>query len=137
MSRTLELKDLDGDPLRQFAEWFELASASGLAEPGAMTVATVGPDNKPSARMMLLKGFDEKGFSFFSNYESRKAHELEANPRAAIVFYWEPLSRQVRIEGKVSRLTRSESERYYRSRLPGSRLGFAAEPGDWLLRGAG
>jgi pyridoxamine 5'-phosphate oxidase len=112
--------DVDADPVVQFGRWFEQAEQSGLLEPHAMTLATATPDGRPSARMVLLRGFDERGFCFYTNYESRKAAELAANPRAALVFWWGELERQVRIEGRV--------EAYFASRPPGSQLSAAASP---------
>ena len=120
--------DVDADPVVQFGRWFEQAEQSGLLEPHAMTLATATPDGRPSARMVLLRGFDERGFCFYTNYESRKAAELAANPRAALVFWWGELERQVRIEGRVERTSRAESEAYFASRPPGSQLGAAASP---------
>ena len=101
--------DVDADPIRQFRLWFDQALAAGLAEPNAMTVATATPDGRPSARMLLIKGVDERGFVFFTNYESRKGQELAGNPYAALVFYWAELERQVRIEGAVERVSPAES----------------------------
>jgi pyridoxamine 5'-phosphate oxidase len=120
--------DADPDPLRQFAAWFEQATHAGLAMPEAAAVATATPDGKPSVRMVLVKRFDEHGFVFFTNYESRKGLELVANPRAAILFHWEPLGRQVRIEGPAERTTPGESARYARSRPRGSQLSAMASP---------
>jgi pyridoxamine 5'-phosphate oxidase len=120
--------DVDADPVVQFGHWFEQAEQSGLLEPHAMTLATATPDGRPSARMVLLRGFDERGFCFYTNYESRKAAELAANPRAALVFWWAELERQVRIEGTVERTSRAESEAYFASRPPGSQLSAAASP---------
>jgi pyridoxamine 5'-phosphate oxidase len=120
--------DVDADPVAQFGRWFEQATQAGLLEPSAMTLATATPDGRPSARMVLLRGFDERGFCFYSNYESRKAAELAANPRAALVFWWDALERQVRIEGRIERTTREESEAYFHSRPPGSQLSAAASP---------
>jgi pyridoxamine 5'-phosphate oxidase len=120
--------DVDADPVVQFGRWFEQAEEAGLLEPHAMTLATATPDGRPSARMVLLRGFDERGFCFYTNYESRKAAELAANPRAALVFWWAELERQVRIEGTVTRTSRAESEAYFASRPPGSRLSAAASP---------
>jgi pyridoxamine 5'-phosphate oxidase len=120
--------DVDADPVVQFGRWFEQAERSGLLEPNAMTLATATPDGRPSARMVLLRGFDERGFRFYTNYESRKAAELAANPRAALVFGWAELERQVRIEGTVERTSRAESEAYFHSRPPGSQLSAAASP---------
>ncbi len=119
----LEAHDLDPDPFAQFAAWFQEAVARGVPEPNAMTLATATRDGTPSARVVLLKGFDERGFTFYTNYESRKGRELAENPRAAIVFYWAGLERQVRIGGVVDRVSREESEAYFRSRPRGSRLG--------------
>ena len=120
--------DLLGDPYEQFGLWFAAARAAGLAEPNAMTLATASPDGRPSARTVLLKGFDEHGFVFFTNYESRKGRELEANPRAALVIHWAPLERQVLVEGSVGRVSAEESDEYYASRPLGSRLGAWASP---------
>jgi pyridoxamine 5'-phosphate oxidase len=120
--------DVDADPVVQFGRWFEQATQAGLLEPHAMTLATATPDGRPSARMVLLRGFDERGFCFYTNYESRKGAELAANPRAALVFWWDKLERQVRIEGRVERTSRSESEAYFASRPPGSQLSAAASP---------
>ena len=115
--------DLDPDPVVQFRIWFEDALAANLHEPNAMTLATATPDGRPSARVVLLKGFDERGFVFYTNYEGRKAGEIERNPHVALVFYWGELERQVRIEGRASRLPESESDAYYASSPRGSRLG--------------
>lgn len=111
------------DPIEQFRAWFEDASASGLLLPEAVALATATPDGTPSVRMVLLKGVDERGFRFFTNYQSRKADELEANPRAALCSHWSVLERQVRIEGDVERLTPEESDAYFRTRERGSRVG--------------
>jgi pyridoxamine 5'-phosphate oxidase len=120
--------DVDPDPVVQFGRWFEQAEEAGLLEPTAMTLATATPDGRPSARMVLLRGFDERGFCFYTNYESRKGVELAANPRAALVFWWGELERQVRIEGPVAPTSRAESEAYFHSRPPGSQLSAAASP---------
>ena len=111
------------DPLVEFSRWFAQAQEAKVAEPNAMTLATATPAAAPSARLVLLKGFDERGFVFFTDYRSRKGQELEENPQAALVFYWGELERQVRITGTVERTTTEESEAYYRSRPLGSRLG--------------
>jgi pyridoxamine 5'-phosphate oxidase len=103
--------------------WFDAAVAAGLPEPNAMALATATPDGIPSVRIVLLKGIDSRGIQFFTNYESRKGRELAANPRAAVALYWQPLSRQVRMEGTVERLTADESDAYFASRPLGSRLG--------------
>jgi pyridoxamine 5'-phosphate oxidase len=111
------------DPIELFREWFDAARRAGLFLPEAMTVATATPQGAPSARMMLLKGVEAGAFVFFTNYESRKAGELEANPRAALVFHWAVLERQVRVEGRIERLSAAESEAYFRTRPRGSRVG--------------
>ena len=126
--RSLNEADLDPDPLRQFTAWFEEAGAAGVRAPEAMALATAGADGRPSVRMVLLKGFDERGFVFFTGYESRKGAELTANSRAALLFYWDPLGRQVRIEGPVERVGGAESDAYFASRPRGSRLGALASP---------
>ena len=115
--------DVAADPIEQFRRWFDAALDAGLHEPNAMTVATATRDGSPSARVVLLKGFDSRGFVFYTNYEGRKGRELEENPRAALLFYWGELERQVRIEGTVSRVSEEESDAYYASRPRGSRLG--------------
>jgi pyridoxamine 5'-phosphate oxidase len=114
------------DPLAVFHEWFEEARAAGVEAPEAMTVATADADGRPSARMLLLKSADERGFTFFTGYESRKGRELAENPRAALVFYWRPLGRQVRVEGTVRRLPEEESDAYWATRPPRSRAAAAA-----------
>lgn len=113
--------DLDPDPLGQFARWFDEAGAAVRA-PEAVAVATATPDGAPSVRMVLLKSFDERGFAFYTGYGSRKGRELAANPRAALLFHWDPLGRQVRIEGPVTRVSREESEAYFRARPRASRI---------------
>lgn len=118
----------DADPVRQFARWWDEAIASKLPEPNAMTLATADADGRPSARVVLLKGFDEAGFVFYTNYESRKGRELAANPRASLLFFWPELERQVRIEGKVAHVGEDESDRYYASRPLASRIGAWASP---------
>jgi pyridoxamine 5'-phosphate oxidase len=120
----LDERDLLPDPLAQFEAWF--AEAPGVRE--AMALATSDPSGAPSARMVLLKGFDERGFVFLTNYGSRKGRELEANPQAALLFHWRELGRQVRIEGEVERTSREESDAYYRARPSGARLSAWASP---------
>jgi len=127
-AKPLREKDADPDPLRQFAAWFREAGDSGLRAPEAMAVATATPDASPSVRMVLLKQFDELGFVFYTNYESRKGAELFANPRAALLFHWDTLGRQVRIEGPAERLSAEESSVYIRSRPRGSQLSALASP---------
>lgn len=122
----LSPRDLDPDPLVQFGRWFEVALAADVLEPTAMTLATVSPDGQPSARIVLLKGFGPDGFVFYTNYDSRKGEELAHNPKAALLFFWPVLERQVRIEGAVARVDRAESARYFESRPLASRLGALA-----------
>ncbi|MGH7499480.1 MAG: pyridoxamine 5'-phosphate oxidase [Gemmatimonadales bacterium] len=119
----LDEADVSHDPIVEFARWFAEAQEAQLHEPNAMTLATATADGAPSARIVLLKAFDQRGFVFFTDYRSRKGGELEANPRAALVFYWGELERQVRITGTVITTSKEESERYFRSRPLGSRLG--------------
>jgi pyridoxamine 5'-phosphate oxidase len=121
-------RDLDPDPLRQFKRWFEAAREADVAVPEAMALATAAADGRPSARMVLLKRADEHGFGFHTNYESRKGVELTENPRAALLFYWRPPGRQVRVEGAVERVSREESEAYFRTRPLASRLAAWASP---------
>jgi pyridoxamine 5'-phosphate oxidase len=123
ISAGLAKADLDPDPIVQFHEWFEKVIDADLHEPNAMILATATSDGKPSARTVLLKGYDERGFVFYTNYEGRKAGELETNSRCAILFYWGELERQVRIEGRASRLSGEESDAYFAGRPRGSRLG--------------
>jgi len=115
------------DPLELFRTWFARARAA-VEEPEAMTLATADAAGRPSARMVLLRGVDARGFAFFTSYESRKGQELDANPRAALVLYWRPLQRQVRIEGTVARVPAAESDAYFDTRPEGSRLSAAASP---------
>jgi len=119
----LDLPDVDRDPVVQFRRWFEAATAAGLAEPNAMALATSTPDGRPSARVVLLKEVDERGLVFYTDYRSRKAEELTANPRAALLFLWKEIERQVRIEGVASTLDAAESAAYFRTRPLGARLG--------------
>ena len=114
--------DLDPDPVLQFHKWFEKVIEADLHEPNAMILATASREGKPSARVVLLKGYDERGFVFYTNYEGRKARELEANPLCALLFYWGELERQVRIEGRARRIPEEESDAYFMSRPQGSRL---------------
>jgi pyridoxamine 5'-phosphate oxidase len=123
------------DPVRQLAAWLEEAAAAGVTEPNAMTLATASADGVPSARMVLLKGVDDRGLVFYTNYGSRKGDELAANPRAALVLYWAPLERQVRVEGRVEKVSREESAAYFASRPRGSRLGALASPQSAVVAG--
>lgn len=111
------------DPIALFGSWFSEAEASGLLLPEAFALATATPDGRPSSRMVLLKGFDERGFRFFTNFGSRKAGQLDANPRAAMTFHWAVLQRQVRIEGAATRVPEDEAEAYFRTRARGSQIG--------------
>jgi pyridoxamine 5'-phosphate oxidase len=112
----------NSDPIRLFKKWFDAAVRAKLNEPNAMTLATATRDGKPSARIVLLKSFDERGFVFYTNYDSRKGRELEQNPHAALVVYWQPLERQIRITGRVTKVTADESDKYFQSRALGSRF---------------
>ena len=120
---TLDESTVDPDPLTQFGLWFAEAQQADLLDPNAMALATATRDGTPSVRMVLLKGYDERGFVFFTDYRSRKGAELAANPRAALAFYWGELERQVRITGRVSRVAQEMSEAYFMSRPLGSQLG--------------
>lgn len=126
--RPLTEADLDRDPLSAFATWYDEACREGAFEPDAAALATATPDGRPSARMVLAKGFDDAGIVFFTNYGSRKAEELEANPRAALLFHWPLLGRQVRVEGPTARVPREESEAYAHSRSRDSQLSALASP---------
>jgi len=126
-SPPLRRADLDPDPLRQFAAWYSQA-ADAVDAPEAVVLATAGSSGAPSARMVLLKGFDQRGFVFYTNYFSRKGQEIAQNPRAAMLFHWTPLGRQVRIEGAVHRIDAAESDAYFKTRAAGSRLSAAASP---------
>lgn len=125
---TLDEGAVERDPFAQFARWFDEAVGASLPEPNAMTLATVGPEGRPSARIVLLKGVDAQGFVFFTNYESRKARELDAAGCAALLFHWIELERQVRIEGAVERIEAALSEAYFHSRPRASRIGAWASP---------
>lgn len=116
------------DPIELFRRWFEDVLRADLIEPNAMALATVGPDGQPAARMVLLKGFDARGFTFYTNYRSRKGRELHANPRAALLFWWPPLERQVRIEGTVEKTSPEESDAYFAARPRLSQLAAAVSP---------
>lgn len=115
--------DIDPDPFRQFQVWFQEAVDASVIESNAMILATATPDGRPSVRVVLLKGMDDGGFVFYTNYDSRKGSELGANPHAALLFYWPELTRQVRVEGRVEQVSRDESEAYFRSRAHLSQLG--------------
>ena len=123
--RSFDERECAADPLDQFARWFSELQSVGAIEPTAMTLATVDGAGQPSARVVLLKGYDKQGFVFFSNYESRKASDLDANARVALLFHWDRLSRQVRIEGTAERVTAAESDEYFATRPRGSQIGRA------------
>jgi pyridoxamine 5'-phosphate oxidase len=124
----LDTPDLEPDPVSMFGRWLDDTVAAGLHEPNAMVVATVSPQGWPSARMVLLKGLDERGFVFYTNYDSRKAHDIAANPAVSLLFPWQDLQRQVRVEGTASRVSREESEAYFAARPRESQLGAWASP---------
>ncbi len=113
---SLTERDVDPNPIAQFEKWFDQALNAAMIEPNAMTLATSTPDGHPSARIVLLKRFDEAGFVFFTDYRSRKGAELAANPRVSLCFWWDALQRQVRITGTAARITREESDAYFRTR---------------------
>lgn len=133
ISRGISEKDVDNNPIIQFEKWFEEAVKNKVNEPNAMHLATVNKEGKPSGRVMLLKGFDERGFTFFTNYESRKGKELTENSFAAITFLWLELYRQVRIEGLVKKISEKESDEYFYSRPRGSQIGAWASAQSNLL----
>jgi pyridoxamine 5'-phosphate oxidase len=124
----LDEKTIDRDPIKQFRNWFDAALASGSRLPESMTLATATNDARPSARVVLLKQVDEAGFVFYTNYRSAKAKELDENPQAALVFYWVGLDRQVRVEGRVERISAAESDEYFKTRPRDSQLGALASP---------
>ena len=126
--RSLSEADVDPDPIKQFITWLSEAVDAGANEANAMTLATADPGGSPSARTVLLKSVDQAGLAFFTNYNSRKARDLESNPRAALVFFWPELERQVRIEGTVTRTSEAESEAYFHSRPADARFSAAASP---------
>ena len=131
----LDEAGVDPDPIRQFAAWYDEAVAAGVPEPEAMTLSTATPEGRPSARIVLLRGFDERGFCFFTNYESRKGRELAANPQAALTFHWAEPERQVRIEGRIEQTTPAESDAYFKSRPSTSRIGAWSSPQSQVIAG--
>lgn len=137
LSATLSEKSVADDPVSQFAKWFAEALDADLYEPNVMTLATASPDGKPSARVLLLKGFDNNGFTFYTNYLSRKGKEIARNPSAAMVFYWAELERQVRIEGHLEKVSKEESERYFHSRPKASQLGAIASQQSQIIPNRG
>jgi pyridoxamine 5'-phosphate oxidase len=126
--QTLDEAAVAADPIQQFGIWWQEALQSEIVEVNAMTLATANEQGVPSARIVLLKGYDERGFVFFSNYESKKAGDLQVNPMASLVFFWKELERQVRISGRVEKVTELESDQYFQSRPEGSRIGAWASP---------
>ena len=126
--KNLSKKDVAADPIKQFEQWWNEAINSKIDEVNAMTLATASPDGLPSARIMLLKGFTDQGFIFYSNYESYKGQQLAENPKACLVFFWKELERQVRITGLVVKIKSNESDEYFHSRPESSRIGAWASP---------
>ncbi len=131
--QSLDIQDVAHSPFQQFGQWFKEAMNSEVLEPNAMTLATVSANGRPSARIVLLKGFDENGFVFYTNYESRKGDEMANNPHAALLFCWLDLERQIRIEGSVAKITQQESEQYFHSRPKGSQIGAWASPQSQII----
>jgi pyridoxamine 5'-phosphate oxidase len=125
---SLDPTECDPDPIVEVARWMQAAVAAQIATPNAMTLATVDDRGRPAARIVLLKDIDARGFTFFTNYDSRKGHDLAAHPHAALVLFWEPLHRQIRIEGTVAKVSAAESDAYFASRPRGSQLGAIASP---------
>lgn len=134
-SEELTKKEVEKDPIKQFGKWFQEAMDAGIHEPNAMTLATTSVDRKPSARIVLLKGYEERGFIFYTNYLSAKGKEISRNPVVAVVFHWAELARQVRIEGTVEKLSKEESERYYHSRPKESQIGALISPQSQVIDG--
>ncbi len=135
---TLTPSGINKNPFKQYSKWFEaVLSSNFFVHPNAMTLATASAKGKPSARIVLLKGYDEKGFVFYTNYNSRKGKELEVNPYASLLFYWDKLEKQVRVEGKVSKISRKESEAYFNTRPLNSRLGAWASNQSSVISGRG
>jgi len=135
ISEKLSEKDVAKDPIKQFGFWLKEAMEAGVYEPNAMTLATTSIDRKPSARIVLLKGYEERGFMFYTNYLSAKGKEMAKNPVVALVFHWAELGRQVRIEGTVEKLTKEESERYFQTRPKKSQLGAIVSPQSQVIDG--
>ncbi|MBK7884757.1 MAG: pyridoxamine 5'-phosphate oxidase [Chitinophagaceae bacterium] len=133
--QSLSENDVDKNPVVQFDKWWADALHSEITEVNAMTLATATPDGKPSARIVLLKGFDENGFVFFTNYNSRKGNELLNNPQAALVFFWKELERQVRIEGTIAKINEADSDTYFASRPANSQIGAWASPQSTIIPG--
>jgi pyridoxamine 5'-phosphate oxidase len=134
---SLAERDVKADPILQFETWFNQAVEAEIHEPNALTLATATHDGRPSARIVLLKGFSEQGFMFYTNYLSRKGKEIAKNPVASMVFFWGPLERQIRIEGTIEKLSKEQSERYFRSRPKGSQIGAVVSPQSQEINGRG
>ena len=132
---SLSEKDVAADPFRQFAIWWQEAETAGIDEVNAMTLATASAEGVPSARIVILKGYDERGFVFFTNYESYKGKDILENPRACLVFFWKELERQVRITGIIEKVSAAESDEYYNSRPEGSRIGAWVSPQSQTIEG--
>ena len=133
---TLDIKDLNSNPIQQFSKWYDDVQAAGITEYPAMTLATCGADGRPAARIVYLRGFDSRGFAFYTNYNSRKGEELANNPFAALCFYWKELERQVRLEGKVEKVSPEESDAYFRGRPLNNKLGAWASSQSGTLESA-
>ena len=133
--RSLDESDVAGNPIDQFTRWWDEAIKSNIDEVNAMTLATATKSGMPSARIVLLKGYDANGFIFFTNYESQKGKELAENPQVALVFFWKELERQVRIDGIIEKVTATESDAYFQSRPAGSRIGAWASPQSKVISG--
>ncbi|AHF02996.1 pyridoxamine 5'-phosphate oxidase [Marichromatium purpuratum 984] len=134
MAQGLARESLAADPFSQFEQWYQVAVGSGIPEPNAMTVSTVDAEGQPSSRTVLMKLYDERGFVFFTNYASRKSHQIEANPRVYLLFPWVALARQVGISGRAERISAAESFRYFTSRARGSQIGAWASPQSQVIR---
>ena len=133
---TLDIGDLDADPIRQFTKWYNEVQAAGITEYPAMTLATCGRNGRPAGRIVYLRGFDSKGFAFYTNYNSRKGDELAENPVASLCFYWKELERQVRIEGRVDKVSSEESDTYFAGRPLNNQLGAWASSQSGYLESA-
>ena len=130
---SLSPENVNSHPFQQFKDWFKVASESDILEPNAMTLATVSKEGTPSARIVLLKGIDDTGFIFYTNYESQKGKQLLENPKAAVIFYWDTLHRQVRIEGTTEKVSKAISDAYFQKRPKGSQIGAWASPQSQLI----
>jgi pyridoxamine 5'-phosphate oxidase len=133
-TNTLSKDSVNKNPFEQFSLWYKMACDAGFIHPDAMALATADKNGKPSARIVLLKSFDENGFIFYTNYQSRKGNELTANPYAALLFYWDKIDKQVRIEGSIEKISGEESELYFHSRPRGSQIGASASPQSKVIK---